>query len=155
MDRECNTLISEIDRLEMFRKIQDMRLENITNLAFSSVGFEDSRDMQRLTESSLRDSAVMKQISYLTMVFFPATFVATVFGMNITSLAPGSGGLLSHYLAIALPLTAVTIWVLVALHGRPRLEEEQSTFLNRLRWPLRSVKQMVRRKGKKEYVGVV
>jgi len=156
MDRECNTLISEIDRLEMFRKIQEMRLENITNLAFSSVGFEDSRDMRRLTESSLRDSAVMKQISYLTMVFFPATFVATVFGMNITNLAPGSGGLLSHYLAIALPLTAVTIWVLVALHGKPRLEAEQSSFLNRLRWPLRSVKQMVcRNLRKKEYVGVV
>ena len=32
MERECATLISEIERLEMFRAMQDMRLENVMNL---------------------------------------------------------------------------------------------------------------------------
>lgn len=32
MDRECSVLFSEIERLEMFRKMQDMRLENLINL---------------------------------------------------------------------------------------------------------------------------
>jgi hypothetical protein len=32
MDRECDTLISEIDRLEMFRAMQEMRVENMINL---------------------------------------------------------------------------------------------------------------------------
>lgn len=32
MDRECNVLLSEIERLEMFRRMQDMRLENLINL---------------------------------------------------------------------------------------------------------------------------
>jgi len=72
MTRECDTLLSEIDRLQKFRRTQEMRLENIINLvcasqemvdnsdlsqAFSSVNFEDSRFMKHLTEASLRDSA--------------------------------------------------------------------------------------------------
>ena len=32
MERECATLISEIERLEMFRAMQAMRLENVMNL---------------------------------------------------------------------------------------------------------------------------
>jgi hypothetical protein len=32
--------------------------------------------MQRMTEAAVRDSEAMKQISYLTMVFLPASFVA-------------------------------------------------------------------------------
>jgi len=42
MERECNVLVSEIERLEMFRKMQDMRLENLINLAFNNVNFRDS-----------------------------------------------------------------------------------------------------------------
>lgn len=45
MDRECIVLLSEIERLEMFRKMQDMRLENLVNLVcdphqLSSRGFQ-------------------------------------------------------------------------------------------------------------------
>lgn len=32
MDRECDTLISEIERLEMYRRMQEMRVENVMNL---------------------------------------------------------------------------------------------------------------------------
>lgn len=35
MNRECDTLVSEIERLEMFRGMQEMRLENVIKL----VGF--------------------------------------------------------------------------------------------------------------------
>ena len=35
MNRECDTLVSEIERLEMFRRMQEMRLENVMEL----VGF--------------------------------------------------------------------------------------------------------------------
>ena len=54
-----------------------LRAVNIDVLqAFSSVNAEDSRHMSYLTETSLKDSAAMKQISYLTMVFLPASFAA-------------------------------------------------------------------------------
>jgi len=35
MNRECDTLVSEIERLEMFRGMQEMRLKNAIDL----VGF--------------------------------------------------------------------------------------------------------------------
>ncbi|KAF9446764.1 hypothetical protein P691DRAFT_803529 [Macrolepiota fuliginosa MF-IS2] len=136
MDRECNVLVSEIDRLEMFRKTQDMRLENLVNLAFNNVNFQDSQDMRSLTEATLRDSAVMKQISYLTMVFLPASFAASVFGMNIENLTEGAHGKLVHYVVVAVLLTAASIWVLVALHNKHRHEDSDISFATRLQWPV-------------------
>ena len=62
--------------------------------SFSTVNIEDSRAMQALTKATIRDSAAMKQvsmsvhglcfvvltsshkISYLTMVFLPASFLS-------------------------------------------------------------------------------
>ncbi|KAF4613938.1 hypothetical protein D9613_007713 [Agrocybe pediades] len=157
MNQESDTLVSEIERLEMFRKMQEMRLENVMNLAFASVNFQDSRDMQRLSEASLRDGAVMKQISYLTMVFLPATFVATIFGMNISSLQDGSLGTPAEYLAVAIPLTAVTIWVIVGLHSSQGGPEDAHTFVSRLQWPYRSLQRIWRRLWQRKRVneGVV
>jgi len=114
LTKECNHLINEIDRLEMNRDMQDKRLKNVMNLGFSMVNIEDSKRMQKLTEAAVRDSAAMKQISYLTMVFLPSTFVATAFGMNITTLDDGVKGTMGQYLGISIPLTAITIWILVA-----------------------------------------
>ncbi|TFK31606.1 hypothetical protein BDQ12DRAFT_707942 [Crucibulum laeve] len=114
LKRECMNLMGEIDRMEMGRSMQDMRLKNVMNLGFSSVNIEDSRRMQKLTEAAARDSAAMKQIAYLSMVFLPASFVATAFGMNVVEINPGSGPTLSQYFATAIPLTAITIWIVVA-----------------------------------------
>ena len=62
--------------------------------SFSTVNIEDSRAMQALTKATMRDSAAMKQvsmnahglcfvmltgshqISYLTMIYLPANFLA-------------------------------------------------------------------------------
>ena len=63
--------------------------------AFSTVNIEDSRSMQDLTKATMRDSAAMKQvsmnvhddlwfvmliggrqISYLTMIFLPASYLS-------------------------------------------------------------------------------
>jgi len=69
--------------------------------------------MKNLAEVSVRDSAVMKQIAYLTMIFLPASFVAAVFGMNVIEINDGSKETLGHYLAAAIPLTGITIWVMM------------------------------------------
>jgi len=76
MKRECATLLYEVERLERSREMQNKRLKNVMDLGFSSINIEDSRRMQKLTEAAVRDSAAMKQIAYLTMVFLPSTFVA-------------------------------------------------------------------------------
>ncbi|KAJ3797386.1 hypothetical protein GGU11DRAFT_657139, partial [Lentinula aff. detonsa] len=113
LNKECTNLLNEIDRLEMTRAMLDNRLGNVMELAFSSVNIEDSRRMKNLAEVSVRDSAVMKQISYLTMIFLPASFVAAIFGMNVMEINPGSYGTVLHYLAAAIPLTVLTVWVMM------------------------------------------
>jgi hypothetical protein len=92
MQRECKNLLSEIDRLRRRCEMFISRLKNATDLAFATVNIEDSRQTFRLTMATLRDSAAMKQvrwqlyiqrrsscllqISYLTMIFLPASFTA-------------------------------------------------------------------------------
>ncbi|KAF9473382.1 hypothetical protein BDN70DRAFT_867464 [Pholiota conissans] len=114
MERECGNMLTDIARLERSRDLQDKRVKNVMDLAFSMVNIEDSRRMQKLTEAAMKDSAAIKQISYLTMAFAPAGFVAAAFGMNVTELSPGSYGTLAHYFATAIPFTIFTIWIIVA-----------------------------------------
>jgi len=60
-------------------------------------------------------SLAMKLISYLTMIFLPPSFAATVFGMNVTSLNPQSAATLGQYFALMVPLTMLTTWIVIAL----------------------------------------
>jgi hypothetical protein len=76
LNKEATNLVHEIERLQMTRTMLDKRLGNVMGLAFSSVNIEDSRRMSKLTEATVRDSAAMKQLAYLTMVYLPASFVA-------------------------------------------------------------------------------
>lgn len=82
LKKECTNLLSEIDRLEMTRRMLDKRLGNVMGLvgdlpvsafkllctflivrgsmqAFSSVNIEDSKRMSEMTEAAVRDSAGM------------------------------------------------------------------------------------------------
>jgi hypothetical protein len=59
LEKECNNLMIEIDRLEAMRSMQDKRLKNVMNLVFSTVNIGDSKKMQELTEAAVRDSAGM------------------------------------------------------------------------------------------------
>jgi len=134
MHRECSNLLVEIERLEMSRRMQDKRLKNVLNLVFSSVNILDSQRMQRMTEAAVRDSAAMKQIAYLTMIFLPASFVAAVFGMNVREISPDTLGSLSHYVETALSLTLLTVWVIIAFQSK-YIFPEGVTFMKRLGWP--------------------
>ncbi|KAF9531382.1 hypothetical protein CPB83DRAFT_848934 [Crepidotus variabilis] len=118
MSRECHNLLSEVARLERQRKMMERRLKNVMDLGFALINIEDSKQTRLLTEASLKDSAAMKQIAYLTMAFLPASFVAAVFGMNVTVLAPHVHGTIAHYIEAALPLTALTVWIVIAYQFR-------------------------------------
>ncbi|KAJ7026129.1 hypothetical protein C8F04DRAFT_1126221 [Mycena alexandri] len=115
MRKESANLLNQIARLEQSRKMQNNRVKNLVNLAFSSVNLEDSTTMRQLTEAAVRDSAAMKQISYLTMFFLPPSLAASLFGMNVREIVPdGALGSVRHYVAFAVPLTLVTICLLIA-----------------------------------------
>ncbi|KAG2007277.1 hypothetical protein CC2G_014982 [Coprinopsis cinerea AmutBmut pab1-1] len=132
--RECKNLKQEVERLKSGLHMQERRLKNVMNLVFSSVNITDSRYMRDMTEAAVRDSAAMKQIAYLTMVFLPASFVAGVFGMNVSEINPEGNATIPHYIAIALPLTIFTAWVIVAFQAR-YIFKGNVPFWRRLTWP--------------------
>ncbi|KAJ7507271.1 hypothetical protein B0H11DRAFT_1970976 [Mycena galericulata] len=145
LERECKTLLNEIERLEMGRTMQDNRLKNVMNLVFSSVNIGDSKHMKELTEAAVRDSAAMKQIAYLSMIFLPASFIAGVFGMNIKEIVPGTDGSLAHYFAAALSLTFATVWVVMAFQSKHLLGGNPKLWM-RVFWPVALTQQMLRKR---------
>ncbi|KIK99660.1 hypothetical protein PAXRUDRAFT_30370 [Paxillus rubicundulus Ve08.2h10] len=136
MDKEAKNLVSEIDRLEGQRATQSARLKNVMDLAFSTVNIEDSRAMQGLTVATMGDSAGMKQISYLTMVFLPASFIASIFGMNVAEITPNTHASMAHYVEATIGLTLLTAWLVMALHKHSSLHPAECHFVRRLAWPI-------------------
>ncbi|KAF9460636.1 hypothetical protein BDZ94DRAFT_1169292 [Collybia nuda] len=134
MARECDHLLSKIHQLEGDKKTQEKRLKNAMDLVLSTFGVGDSQRMQQMTEAAMRDSAVMKQIAYMTMVYLPASFVATVFGMNIKTFAPDTEGTLLRYIETTIALTFLTIWIVIAFQSKYIFAHGRSVWA-RLAWP--------------------
>jgi len=135
MKRECDNLLGEVDRLEKERDMQESRLRNVMHLVFSTVNIMDSKQMQKMTRASVRDSAAMKQIAYLSMVFLPATFVANIFGMNVKEIVPNTSGTILNYFLTAFSFTVVSVWVITAFQSRYNFRPGV-TFWQRLGWPV-------------------
>ncbi|KAG2140513.1 uncharacterized protein EDB93DRAFT_1252799 [Suillus bovinus] len=135
MTRESENLLSEIDRLERRRGMLGNRLKNVMDLAFATVNLDDSRQTRKLTEATVRDSAAMKQISYLTMVFLPASFLASVFGMNVVEFNSGSLQTLSRYVEITISLTLFTVYLVVTLQTHSSFHDRNAPFMRRAVWP--------------------
>ncbi|KAF8338499.1 cora-like Mg2+ transporter protein-domain-containing protein [Amanita rubescens] len=136
--QECATLLGEIDRLDKECTMQEKRLKHIVDLV-------DNRTLHRMTEATIGDSAVIKQIAVLTMIFLPATFMAGFFGMH----SPGATTL-SLYFEATCGLTVVTIWVLIAFQcSRWFNIKEEMTFWQGLRWPVYLVNYAVKKVDKK------
>ncbi|KAF8809596.1 hypothetical protein BYT27DRAFT_7135830 [Phlegmacium glaucopus] len=143
--RECDNLLNEIKRLNSELNMQERRLKNVMALVFSTVNITDSRYMRQMTEAAVRDSAEMKQVAYLTMVFLPASFVAGIFGMNVDVINPGTKGTLGHYVAFALPLTIVTTWVIIAFQSK-HIFPTGTSFVKRLGWPIFFISMLSKRR---------
>ncbi|KAH0834812.1 hypothetical protein J3R83DRAFT_10421 [Lanmaoa asiatica] len=154
LKQETRNLLSEIDRLEKQRQIQSDRLKNAMALvrllryspaigfpnecdqSFSTVNIEDSRSMQNLTKATMRDSAAMKQISYLTMIFLPASFLSSVFGMNVREINPGTLETLAAYIESTVILTVITAWVVIALQSHSSFHPGRRSIVKRIAWPV-------------------
>ncbi|KDQ53421.1 hypothetical protein JAAARDRAFT_161934 [Jaapia argillacea MUCL 33604] len=137
MKTECENLLSEIDRLEQSREMHTFRLKNVMNLAFATVKIEDSKSSRKLTEISVRDSAAMKQIQYLALIFLPPNFVAGIFSMNVREINPGTYGTIPHYIVTTIVLTTLTVWIIVAFQKFSSFHQgEQVSLWIRLGWPI-------------------
>ncbi|KAI6104303.1 cora-like Mg2+ transporter protein-domain-containing protein [Pisolithus sp. B1] len=122
LEREADNLLSEISRLEGQRVMQSGRLQNVMNLAFATVNIEDSR--------------AMKRVSYLTMVFLPASLMASIFGMNVKEINSGAYETLGHYAEATITLTVLTTWLVVAMQTESSFWPKGSPWWHRLAWPI-------------------
>jgi Mg2+ and Co2+ transporter CorA len=116
--------------------ISSSTFANYAIQAFASVNIDDSRHMHELTIATVRDSAAMKQISYLTMVFLPANFIANVFSMNVVEINPSGQETLGNYIASAISLTVFAAWVAIALQVESRFFVRGSPAWRRAGWPV-------------------
>lgn len=129
MKRECKNLLGEIDRLERRREMLSKRLKNAMDLAFAIVDTEDSRRIQRF--------------SYLTMVFLPASFIASIFTMNVKEINSGTQTL-AHYAVATALLTLLTTYVIIMLQQRGWVHKREATLLQRALWPVHLLWRLVR-----------
>ena len=80
LDRECNNLLSEVARLEQSRATLDFRVQNVQRLVSTNIGASVfawlMSKVQIYTSVNIEDSKAIKRLSYMSMVFLPASFVA-------------------------------------------------------------------------------
>ena len=64
--------------------------------------------------------------------------------MNVIELNSGTYGTLAHYVAATLPLTAFTIWIIIAFQSRFVLREDEAMW-KKLLWPIALVHRLFSR----------
>ncbi|KAI9856198.1 MAG: hypothetical protein M1813_009215 [Trichoglossum hirsutum] len=111
-------------QLKMFKAIRlrsqanGERLRNEISLAFNTVAQHDSRIAVRIGRAARADSAAMKTIAILTLVFLPGTYISAIFSMGFYNFTPGTETQAQKwsvskdiwiYFAIAGPVTGVTV----------------------------------------------
>ena len=64
--------------------------------------------------------------------------------MNISEINPGTLGNLSIYVAIALPLTLITAWIIIAFQSR-YIFPEGTPFFKRLGWPIKLLSNLMKK----------
>jgi hypothetical protein len=72
-----------------------------------------------------------------------------VFGMNVIELNSGTYGSIAHYAEVTLPLTFVTIWIIVAFQSRFVLRDDDSMW-KKLLWPIALVQKLLSRPQRPE-----
>ncbi|KAF2108837.1 hypothetical protein BDV96DRAFT_692342 [Lophiotrema nucula] len=97
--KRADRLLKRLDgTIALTQKILDFRC--LASLQHSSGSMEklarltrdDNLMMKELTEKAARDTDAMRWITFLTLIYLPASFVATMMGMNYISVRTVNGG---------------------------------------------------------------
>ena len=91
-----------------------IRLGSEIGLAFNLVSQFDSRTSVRIANATQSDSAAMRTIAYVTLIFFPATFASALFSTSFFNFDASTGvwavsGKFWIYWMVSIPLTALCI----------------------------------------------
>ena len=84
------------------------------NLSIQHANMQIAEASRRIAEATMSDSASMKTIAILTMVFLPGTAVASFFSITMFNWSADQGqevvsGYLWVYFVLAVPLTAIVL----------------------------------------------
>ena len=93
--------------------------DSTTNLQIAAESTQIAKRSASIAYETRRDSAAMKTIATLTMLYLPATFVSSLFGTNFFALSTNGRGnpvfvvseLWWMYLVSAVPLTLLNLFV--------------------------------------------
>ncbi|KAF8533922.1 hypothetical protein BDD12DRAFT_913790 [Trichophaea hybrida] len=125
-DYTANLFWSTNVRLSALEK----KVDNIINLAFHLVGQQDTRQAKIDSKIFLKDSANMRVIAVVTMLFLPGTAIATLFGSNFFSMSSSGKFVQSGdfwiFWVVALPVSIITfLWWIIALRKKEDVEENR------------------------------
>jgi len=158
LKKEIKTLLNEVDRLHRQQEMLDDRLSHVMKLVVSILSIKETQASQKHSESMKQmyvAHGYRPRIAYMILQYIShdrlsprhvyvyhrdssalthaLSVIATVFGMNIKEIVPGSLGDLHEYLAIMIPLTIVTIWL--AGFMTVRVERPEFNFIRLVFWP--------------------
>lgn len=93
--------------------------DSTTNLQIAAESTQIAKKSATIAYETRRDSAAMKTIATLTMLYLPATFVCSLFGTNFFALSTNGPGnpvfvvsdMWWMYLVSAIPLTLLNFFV--------------------------------------------
>ncbi|OJA16735.1 hypothetical protein AZE42_07557 [Rhizopogon vesiculosus] len=148
MKKECENLLSEIDRLQKRRDMLSKQLKNVMDLAFANVNIRDSASMRQVVPPSSNQIAAPGADKFLFQGHVPDDDIPTgklssrkqrsssVFGMNVKEINPGSLETLVRYIQITIALTALTFYVVVTLQTHTSFHERGAPLHKRAAWPV-------------------
>jgi len=110
-----------------------LNLKNqITAAENQATAVEINQGMLHLTQDTVDDSATVRVVTLVTLIYLPASFIASILGMNLFSFQdqtkPGSGFQISSefwvFIALSAPLTLLTVgsWFFISYKRRVKRE---------------------------------
>lgn len=64
--------------------------------------------------------------------------------MNVTEINTGSVVNFARYVELALPLTAVTIWIIISLQSKTHLDDTDPSMWSQMWWPFTAGRDLLR-----------
>lgn len=122
ISRRLEFFQSHIESIGHRAKANEKRLQNEIQLAYNLISARDTAETVKIGAATVKigeaaraDSATMKTLAFVTLIFLPPTFISTIFGMQFFAYDADNGFDLASefwiYWAITIPTTAITCLV--------------------------------------------
>jgi Mg2+ and Co2+ transporter CorA len=114
-------LTSLVSRLKAYRSSAEMHqkhIENMTkfladtlNIKNQEIAAESNKALVKLTHDTVDDSSTVKTITFITLVYLPASFISGLFGMNLVKFGDDWNFNVSNQWWLYLPAVAIVMVV--------------------------------------------